>query len=152
MPWGWCEGVLRLLLRLPLLPVCFIPSKELSGLKGWVQLEEKASFCFFEGLKGIRLPSLDRSLAVAKLPRHPGDPAHQCRSCVSGRSPLFPTVTGESWGRCACGRVTAFLGLPPTHHTWLTELCISRRTASKIHCSRLTRLQTVSSYNQLSVS
>lgn len=37
-----------LVFSLPFPPVCFISGKELTGLKGWIQVEEKVSF--FEGL------------------------------------------------------------------------------------------------------
>lgn len=40
-----------LCLILPFTSVCYISGKELTGLKGWVQLEEKASFSVFEGLR-----------------------------------------------------------------------------------------------------
>lgn len=48
------EGEVResswLVFSLPFPPVSFISGKELTGLKDWIQVEEKVSLSFFEGL------------------------------------------------------------------------------------------------------
>ena len=84
--------------------------------------------------------------------------------CIWETSTLSHYDRGKSGGRCASGLVTAFLGVPPAP-LGSAQLCAlgslnyiylggqhQRFIASNKSCFKLTKLQTVSGCNQLSVS
>lgn len=154
-----------LMFSLPFPPVCYISGKELTGLKGWVQVEEKASLSFIEdvgeyGCFHQTAPLLWLSCSGT----------HRTQVIISAGVYLGdllspPPRPRKSGGKCASGLVTVLLGVHPPATLGSAQFCAlgslnyvysggqhQRFIASNKSCSKLTGLQTVSGCNQLSVS